>query len=180
MFNDKKKKKFLIYVQRLPKSTKAIWPCYWWGTQMRSQTARSWWSIWGLLWIPGFNDYLILLPNVIKYKVKWPMTNADINFQLLLSYLEVAYHRSMGLLTLLPYFLNYLLFLKIFIRGTQQIKIHRVLLWFPDGWCVPGEKFSNFNRYMLLNISLTLPLPNDFRRFMWKVIHTLHDDQSDF
>ena len=56
------------------------------------------------------------------------MTNADINFQLLLSYLEVAYHRSMGFLTLLSPFLNYLLFLKIFIRGTQQIKIHRVLL----------------------------------------------------
>lgn len=128
--------------------------------------ARSWWSIWGLLWIPGFNEYLILLPNVIKYKVKWPKTNADINFQLLLSYLEVAYHRSMGFLTLLPSFLNYLLFLKIFIRGTQQIKIYRVLLWFPDGWCVPGEKFRKFNGYMLLNIGLTLSLPNDIRRFM--------------
>lgn len=33
-----------------------------------------------------------LFPNVTKNKVKWPMTNAGINFQLLLRYLEVAYH----------------------------------------------------------------------------------------
>lgn len=36
--------------------------------------------------------YLLLFPNVIKNKVKWPITNAGVNSQQLFSYLEVAYH----------------------------------------------------------------------------------------